>query len=338
MRKLVTIRTITSIRPINGADFIECAHIDGWQVVVKKNEFKPGDPCVFFEIDSVIPLSDSRFDFLQNKKITYDNRECSRLKTIKLRKQISQGLALPLNVFPELACIAPEDYELTDMADILNVVKYEPPIPVQLAGDTKGPFPCFIKKTDQERIQNLPDILETYGKDVFEITEKLDGSSMTVYKYMGEKGVCSRNQELKETESNTFWRVTKANKLMEALDTLGRDLALQGELIGEGIQGNPHKIKGQNFFLFDILNLEKFEYLSVTARGEVLKELSRQGFDIKTVPLVGHVSLNLYKSTEEILAAANSQDGIFREGLVFKRMDGAFSFKAISNNYLLNEK
>ncbi|MCH8618212.1 hypothetical protein [Undibacterium sp. TS12] len=90
MRELVTIRQVSSIKPIVGADAIECASVDGWSVVVKKNEFKPGDACVYIEIDSFLPLQDERFAFLAKNKTSCNDREGTRLRTVKLRGQISQ--------------------------------------------------------------------------------------------------------------------------------------------------------------------------------------------------------------------------------------------------------
>lgn len=89
MRKLATIREIKDIQPIEGADRIEVATVDGWQVVIKKGEFKVGDKIIYIEIDSIVPEREE-FEFLRDRKF--------RVRTIKLRKQISQGLIMPLSI------------------------------------------------------------------------------------------------------------------------------------------------------------------------------------------------------------------------------------------------
>ena len=137
--------------------------------------------------------------------------------------------------------------EGVDVTDLLGIVKYEPPIPAELSGKVKGNFPSFLRKTDEERVQNLTKEYEQYiqSDQKFYITEKLDGSSATFYFKDGVFGVCSRNLELLETAENTFWKVARELDLENKMKKFGINMSLQGELIGEGIQGNPYKIKGQ---------------------------------------------------------------------------------------------
>jgi RNA ligase (TIGR02306 family) len=247
MRKLATVRKIIDILPIPGADAIECAQVDGWKVVVKKDEFQVGQLATYFEIDSWIP--EPVAPFLCKDKREFNGVQGARLRTIRLRGQISQGLLLPA---------ANDANEGDDVTDALGIQKYEAPIPAQLSGMVRGNFPSYIPKTDQERIQNLTNELREWAaEDCFwEVTEKLDGSSMTAYLYQGEFGVCSRNLDLKESESNSFWRVARERDMENLLRALGRNLALQGELIGEGIQKNRYAIKGQQFYLFDIYDID----------------------------------------------------------------------------------
>ena len=259
-RQLATIRTIGELRPIEGADKIELAIVDGWQVVVAKDvEHMVGDKVVYCEIDSFLPVRDV-FEFL--RKSSYKkmgDQEGFRLKTIKLRGQVSQGLILPISIVPvtqfATAVNLPEGMDVTEM---LGIVKYEPPIPAELAGKVKGGFPSFLQKTDEERVQNLVKEYMEYtldSKNQFYVTEKLDGSSATFYFHNGEFGVCSRNLELLETEGNTFWKVARELYLEEKLKAMGNNICLQGELIGEGIQGNPYKIKGHTVKFFNIFNI-----------------------------------------------------------------------------------
>lgn len=328
MRKLATIRKIADIQPIEGADAIECAQVDGWKVVVKKGEFQVGQLATYFEIDSWIP--EPVAPFLCKDKREFNGIPGARLRTIKLRGQISQGLLLPA---------ANDANEGDDVTDALGIQKYEAPIPAQLAGRVRGNFPSFIPKTDQERIQNLGAELEEWQAHdlTWEVTEKLDGSSMTAYLYQGEFGVCSRNLDLKEDENNSFWKAARANDLEAKLRAIGRNLALQGELIGEGIQKNPYALKGQQFYLFDIYDIDAGRYLSPTER----RELNNTALNLYHCPVLDVCRLD--GVTQAMLLTDAEGKSQFnpqaeREGIVYKCDERELSFKAISNKFLLAEK
>ena len=338
MRKLATIRKIDALRPIPDADAIECAVVGGWTAVVKKGEFKEGDLAVYCEIDSWIPHALAPFLSKGKEPRVFDGIAGERLRTMKLRGQLSQGLLLPLSM---LTMVESELSEGLDVSFPLGIVKYEAPIPAQLAGEVKGMFPGWIQKTDQERVQNLKEEFDYWLREqhAWEVTEKLDGSSMTVYLRDGEFGVCSRNLELKSSESNSLWKVAIRNELELKLRCADRNLALQGELIGEGIQGNPYKQKGQEFFLFDIYDIDASKYLTPAERNAFVKE-----HDIKHVPVLAFgaelwdtLGIN---SIDGILKFAEGKSvmgmiGCEREGLVFKSKAMQCSFKAISNKFLL---
>lgn len=340
MRKLASIRVANAINPIVGADAIEAVRVDGWVCVSKKGEFQVGDKGIYFEIDSFLNGEDPRFQFLSKQFINFEGQQGARLRTIRLRGQLSQGLFLPLKNFPELQSLEVG----ADVTEALSVKKWEPPMPAQLAGEVVGVFPHWVKTTDQNRVQNLiSEIGDNQGQE-FEVSVKLDGSSMTVYRFdravdkegqvFTDHGVCSRNYNLRESEKNSLWRVARKNKMLEALDFLGRNLAFQGEIIGEGIQGNHEGLIGQDFFLFDIFDIDKQEYLAPADRQSIVKTLNENGFAIKHVPVVQVMVLN--HTVDQLLEMADGQslNNEKREGLVFKRMDGQFSFKAISNWYL----
>ncbi|MDK2126420.1 RNA ligase (ATP) [Parachitinimonas caeni] len=343
MRKLVTVRKVDAIQPIPGADAIECATVEGWTVVIKKGEFQPGERCVFFEIDAFLPLADPRYAFLAKNKVRWNEKEGIRLRTIKLRGQLSQGLILPLADFPEISARLDglSDIRLReqDFADLLGIEKWEAPIPAELGGEVEGAFPAFIRKTDQERIQNLPDVLSSRADEVFEVTVKLDGSSMTVFHHEGVSGVCGRNWWLKETPSNSLWQVARQDRLTEALTALGRSLALQGEIVGTGIQGNPEKLQGKAFYLFDIFDIDRGSYLGPVERLAVVDQLRALGATIQLVPILELTTLRRFGGQlAQVLAYAEGPSlnpATSREGVVFKQLDGSFSFKAISNSYLL---
>lgn len=332
MRKMATIRRIDELNPIQDADKIEVASIGGWKVVCQKGLYSVGDLVVYCEIDSFIPSSIAPFLTKEGHyPKTYVGVEGERLRTIKLRGQISQGLLLPMHVLTNYGA---DLVEGEDVSEVLGIVKFEPPVSAQLQGVVKGNFPSQIPKTDQERCQNLKkEIAESVGK-VFEVTEKLDGSSMTVYMIDGVFGVCSRNLDLKESEGNTFWKVARELNLENKMRILGDNFAIQGELIGEGIQKNPYGIKGQDFYVFDMYDIKLGEYVN----PEDCRINARQ-LDLKHCPVLDSLTLSGIHTIENLLLKAEGKSLLNnkteREGLVFKAEDGCFSFKAISNKFLL---
>ena len=356
IRKLASIAEVTYIKPIENADAIECAIVNGgWPVVVKKGEYKVGDVAIYLEIDSWVPHELAPFLSRGQEPREYNGVKGERLKTIRLRGQVSQGLLLPLNT-PINGGPMNGGYALCtlglevgrDLTEMLGIQKWEPPIPAQLQGTMKGNFPHFIPKTDQERCQNLrKDIFETHKDEIYEVTVKLDGSSTTIYVKDGEVGVCSRNIDLKETEGNSFWKAARDQNIIEPLlefcKSRGIDYAIQGELIGEGIQGNPEKLKGQRFYLFDIYSITEGRYLEPFERGVVLEVLVKMGADIEHVPIVDQDVrvAQAYDTIDDLLEFAEGPSlnpQTKREGLVFKSWESNFTFKAIANSYLLKHK
>lgn len=337
MRKMASIRKIDSVKPIPDADAIECATVGGWQVVIKKGEFSPGDLAIYCEIDSWVPNEMAPFLSKGQEPREYNGVLGERLRTVKLRGQVSQGLLLPLGI--GVFDVNAELEEGTDVSELLNIHKWEAPIPAQLAGDIEGSFPGYIPKTDQERIQNLSEEFKAWQDDAnrqWEVTEKLDGSSMTVYFKDGKFGVCSRNWALKETEGNSLWKQVRHYNMESVLVNEG-NFAVQGELIGEGIQGNPYKLRGQDFYVYDIYDISEQRYLSPAERKAFVKRIG-----LKHVPVIAH-NAKLHDTLgidtiEQILKFVEGKSvlnaGTEREGLVFKH-NGVVSFKAISNRFLL---
>lgn len=356
MRKLASIRRIAEIKPIDGADSIEAVRVDGWWVVSKKNEFAVDDLCVYFEIDSFLPVR-PEFEFLRKScfRSTKHLGDGFQLKTVRLRGQVSQGLVLPLEILTSFgdyykSIIAPNKWENhlgtvcheegADATDFIGVKKWEVPLSPQLAGKAKGNFPSFIRKTDQERIQNCyNDLVKTYRNMFFEATLKLDGSSMTVYLNDGVFGVCSRNLDLQETEDNTFWKVARKLNLEQALRSYGRNIALQGELMGPGIQGNRENLPDHDFYLFDVWDIDGQCYIPSWKLPKIALDLYEFGSSVKTVPILGGW-YPLALSLEQLIKKSDikSLNHPVAEGIVYRAMDGSTSFKVINNKFLLEEK
>ena len=335
MRKLASIRKIASVQPIPGADAIECATVDGWEVVTKKGEFSVGDLVVYFEIDSWVPTELAPFLSKGKEPREYNGVKGERLKTIKLRGQLSQGLILPISTIQTCQIIRQNFWEVgDDVTELLGIQKWERPMPAQLAGLAKGNFPSFIPKTDQERIQNCKHVLED-REERYEVTIKLDGSSFTAYHRDGETGVCSRNLELKPSEDNAFWKVARKYGVLELLSQKG-NYAIQGELMGPGIQGNQEKLEDLEMYVFDVFDIDAQSYLTAEKRYSFLLDTKLQH-----VPIISpHTAIP--QTLEKVLAMAEGPSlnpKANREGLVFKSTrNPELSFKAISNSWLLKEK
>lgn len=346
MRKLASIAQITHIKPIEGADAIECAIVnEGWPVVVKKGEYQVNSLVIYVEIDAWVPHKLAPFLSKGQYPRVYNEVEGERLKTVKLRGQISQGLLLPLSTLYD------NQKQWTtvgeDVTEVLGIQKWEPNIPACLAGMMKGQFPSYIPKTDQERCQNLrKEIFEEHKDETYEVTIKLDGSSMTVFiDNEGELGVCSRNINLKETEDNSFWKALRAQKLdaylVHQYTNFGQQYAVQGELIGEGIQGNPEKIHGQKFYVFDVYSINDGVYLDPPTRRAFVMEMNNCGSDVEHVSVlrsqfsIGDLSEQTIDCLLQSAEGPSMNPKTTREGLVFKSNESDFSFKAISNSWLL---
>jgi RNA ligase (TIGR02306 family) len=336
MRKMATIRQIDALNPIEGADAIECASIGGWKVVVKKGEFSVGNLAVYCEIDSWIPTELAPFLSKGKEPREFEGIRGERLRTVKLRGQLSQGLLLNLDsAIPQTNSFVEGD----DVSETLGIVKWERPINAQLAGMAKGNFPSLIPKTDQERAQNLVGeiLAAAQAGTQFEITEKLEGSSMTVYLIDGVFGVCSRNLDLKETADNTFWQVARQEQIEQKMRDHGwGNWAVQGELIGPGIQGNIYKLSKPEFRVFDVYNVQAGEYVQPVQRRALIDSMGLLHAPVLLIDKDLGVG-----SVDELLQWAEGESKLGkteREGIVFKEAKGGMSFKAISNKYLLGEK
>ena len=338
MRKLASIQTILDIQPIPDADKIEVATVQGWKIVIRKGEFKVGDPCVYFEIDSLIPRApwnDFLADRLSEKK---DQKAPIRLRTIKLRKQISQGLVMPLNILP---MDIGEIEEGQDLTEILNIEKYEVPIPACLSGQVRGDLPGIVPITDETRIQSYPALIQEFqGEEVY-WTIKIDGTSGTFVNIGGDHHVCSRKLSLLETEGNTYWKMYHKYGLKEILNAAG-DIAIQGEVAGPSIQKNKLGLKDHELFVFNVLDLHDRKYFNYANLVEFCKT-----YNLQMVP-VAKVEVFNIQSVDEIVQLATEvryPNGRLGEGYVIrpvverysKALSGRASFKVINNKYLLDD-
>ena len=361
MRKLATIRTISNIDPIEGRDQIGLATIDGWKVIVRFEDFNVGDKCVYCEIDSVLP-DKPEFEHLRSKNF--------RIKTMKMAGVLSQGIAFSLRILPE------GEYNVgDDVTDIIGVKQYVAGMDafperkvrkltlwqkfLKMLGVRKYqnnmmPCPSFIKKTDQERVQNIPwmvDKIKSMSPETVYISEKLDGSSATYLlekKLFGYKfTVCSRNYALKDSPNDRYWQIARKydikNKLIDFMKQRrggGTKLdwvCIQGEMVGPKIQENRYHLKDLEFYVFNLITDEG----GLFPQG--MNVLSLEGYGFKFVPMVDTKKfLDSVNNVEDILKKADGKSALYsggwREGVVIRNWSNTISFKVISNKFLLKNK
>lgn len=378
-RALAYVVAIDEIKPIEGYDRVEYARTNGWWVIVSKNDqLKVGDKCVYFEIDSKVPETDERFAFLAAKHF--------HIKTQKMCKVYSQGLLMPLRLFPELDGATVDQ----DVTDILGVTYYEPednarkgksgyvkktnkyeamgkahpklfkkkPIRWLMKrewgkkflffflgkGSSKfdNTFPSFLKKTDEERVENQPWRVGDGKKYI--LTEKLDGTSCTyAVKRNGKKlefYVCSRNlRKTEDDQDNIYWELAKKYNIQYRLENYMRAhpeldwICIQGEGVGS-VQGNPLKLAENDLYLFNYITSDMGRFNSIEAKHIV------EHWNMKWVPII---DIGYTQDTmEDLKAYADGKSlvnpNVLREGIVYRSMDGLDSFKNVSRKYLLKGK
>ena len=395
-RELAYVVIIDGIEPIEGYDRVEHAIVGGWRVIVQKDQFKVGDPAIYFEIDSRVPSDRECFAFLEKRHY--------KVKTLKMCKTLSQGLLMHASDFGwtigdynGITCISDDEGVLhyaTDESRFLTkklgvtyadeednqrksapVDKYK-----KMAGrhpkifkkpfvrwlmkyswgrklmffffgkkkDKKNGWPSWVQKTDEERVQNMPWILNSDEKWI--ATEKIDGTSTTFTMKRGKFGkkefyVCSRNVCFDSVEkpcyydTNVYWEMAQKYDIFNVLASMLEEhleeewITIQGETYGAGVQRREYSIEGHDFAAFNLI---------YSSRGRVgTKEMvgAMATHHIPSVPVVeAEMYINQFENVDAILAYAegNSQlDGKPREGIVFRTLDGTKSFKAVSNSFLL---
>jgi RNA ligase (TIGR02306 family) len=329
-RRLVSVQTIDALAPIEGADLIVQARVMGWTVVVKKGEFAPGDACVFFEIDSVLPDGPAWSEFMRARGF--------RVRTLELRGVLSQGLALPISILG--GGDAPRD---VDLRDRLGVSKYEPVLPD--ARELAGPFPTRVPKTDEIRLQSALGVLdELRGRD-FYISTKCDGTSATFVRDAHDGFVaCSRNWALVRGD-NHVWRLAQRYQLEERLPL---DFAIQGEVCGPGIQKNRLGLAQVELFVFSVYDLRAGKFLELDALVAFCAEHGLQSVPIERVVRGDDAARHEHTLDGWLEAARGTYPGTKqrKEGIVVRPLvetrsallGGRLSFKVINNDFLLKDE
>jgi len=340
-RMMAWIVKIDDVEKHSNADALDICTVGGWKCITKRDEFQKGEMAVYISIDSWVPHTLAPFLSKGKEPREYNGVKGEKLRTVNLRGKISQGLLLPVSVVVQNG-VNGEEFpfiEGSDVSEILGIQKWEPRIDGRLSGQVKSSFPSFIPKTDQERVQNLKNELAIFQVNnlLFEITEKLDGSSCTIYYYNGEIGVCSRNLELQDDGNNVFWHVAKKQKLIDVLSNLKCNIALQGEVIGPKIQGNLYGATEPMFFLYDIFDIDNRKYLPMEERWNFSTEHNINHVPVlgKNEPIVGNMDDIISSAAGYSILNIKAQ----REGVVYKSVcdPSNIHFKAISNTFLLKQ-
>ncbi|MFA5395450.1 MAG: RNA ligase (ATP) [Methanogenium sp.] len=334
MEKVATIETISEIRPHTNADLLELATVCGFQTVVKKGEFKAGDPCIYVKSDSILK-EHPEFEFLRNKNF--------RIRmNVKFRGEISNGIAFPIDLLSKFlpsTISLPTEFSLgTDVSEIIGASHYEKPIASHLVGLIKGNFPSYIPKTDEIRLQSCKGVLEELkGKDVY-ITLKCDGTSSTFVNKNREIDICSRKLSVKpEDETSVYNQIAKKYDIVNKLQALG-NYGIQGEICGGKIQNNPMGLKEPKLFVFNVWYVDRQEYMDYYDMVSLCENL-----ELETVPLIKIVQ-NFNMSFEELVELSkgiypgtnNSIEGIVIRPIVetySNVLHGRLSVKIINPNY-----
>ena len=346
MRKLASIQRVWKIEPIEGADRIELAHVLGWQCVVNKDQFQPTDTAVYFEIDSFLPIR-PEFEFMRNSsyKKTDIMGEGFRLRTMKFRGQISQGLLLPVSQFPEI----PQDAEIgTDVTEILGVRKWEIEERATTGGTVIGNLPYDIPHTDETRVQENPELIQAFSGLDYYISTKMDGSSHSIG--IDENGfhVTGHNYEYKDDRNSDFYNLVKERGYREKVESYVREnglrtLTIQGELCAPGIQRNRLRLAKPEWYVFTIR--EDGKRVGMNRMLDICKALG-----MVTVPIeeVGHDLPSRYPTVEALLDRSDGEypNGGRKEGIVIRPTEPVFcplistslSMKVVSNKYLLKNE
>lgn len=333
MRFLVTIQKVKLISPIPDSDFLVTAHIMGWQCVVKKGEFSEGDLGVYFEVDSFLP-EEPRYEFLRATSFrdNEDNGKGFRIRTIRMRGQLSQGLLLPFAQFSELSGYNEGD----DVTEILRVKKWYIPETSTPGGLIIGDRPHGIPASDEIRIQSALELLEQLHDKPYYITTKMDGTSGIVYYIDGNIGCCSRNKEIKDDKNALYWMPVYKYGLKDKLAALGKNLVITGEICGPGIQKNKLRISAVEWYVFDVKDWDAGKYLTYDQVCTICAKLG-----LSVVPLEergDHFSYTLETLLEK--AKGKYTSGLEKEGIVVRDVitPKIVSFKVLNNDALLNEK
>ena len=346
MRKLASIQRIWSIEPIEGADRIELAHVLGWQCVVNKGQFSPMELAVYFEVDSFLPIK-PEFEFLRSNSYRNSNilGEGFKLRTMRFRGKISQGLLLPISLFPQI----PENAEIgDDVTELLGVKKWEIEEKATTGGTAIGTLPYDIPHTDETRVQAEPELIQAFSGLEYYISTKMDGSSHSVGIDKNGFHVTGHNFEYKDDGKCSFYNLIKERSIREKAEDFAREngleeFTIQGEFCGPGIQKNRLKLIKPEWYVFTIRENGKRVGLS-----RMLEICRAMGLEHVPIEEVDSDLPSKYPTVEALLERAEGeyQKGGQKEGIVIRPVEPVFSevisaslsMKVVNNKYLIKNE
>lgn len=332
--KLATIEEIKQIKPIDGADKIELASINGWDIVVKKDEYKKEDICIYVCIDTLVDPSFEAFSFLKDKN---NSEQWARIKTIKLKGVFSQGLIISTNYLPKNINFNIGD----DVSSYLPIKKYEK-LDVLVANGTTThfePFPTsIIPITDEDNLKTNIKVMEELRNKSVNITLKMDGSSMTVINKNGQFIVCSRRLIL--DEGAVMYQYTNKEHFKNKLENM--NIAIQGEFCGPKINKNQMGLNIYKYYVFTIKNLDTNNYLSYDEMVDICKKLSLDYVPLITKMVITNETIDdLQKLANEVTYNLQNNKKVPGEGIVIRpnqpiysdNLKKMLSVKIINQNY-----
>ena len=341
-RKLASIQVVDKIERHADADSLDIATILGWQTITKIGEVILGERVIYCEIDSMLPYKAEWLPIAVKDRIAKENVAAPfRIRTIKLRGKVSQGLIIPLNNFLPLYLRSLEVGH--DVTSILGITKYDPP-PLSencalFQSRRAGSFPSrLLNKTDERRIQSYPDLLTDLNGKPYNITVKMDGTSVTYLIDPQSQNflVCSRNM-VRERPINPslcpYWCMAVKYDI-EAKLKLIPHIAIQGEICGPNIQKNLAKLDSFELFVYNLIDINEKRRLPLYT----MLSLCSSTLELQTVPLEERGPAFGYTNIKQLLDKAKGRylgTKNAREGLVIRSIDQTISFKVINNEYLL---
>jgi len=377
MRQLATIQEITNLRKHPNADTLDLVDIKGWEVITKTGDFEDGDKCIFFEINSILPDYSPCFGFLSSRRYRIKTQKLrgivsqglcmplSILDVMRADKHLN-GEVPELEIGADLTEVlgvvkhdpeAQRESRQTErrnpsknpLVEWLKQYAWFRKFHFNVVGSHTKNFPWFVRKTDETRVQNMQHFLRAHIGEEFYYMEKLDGQSFTaaihkkkgfgiLTKFFGtDFYVCSRNLTLYTKSDSNWWNIVIQEDIENKLRGLSTNIAIQGEIVGEGIQKNKYKLKGIHLYVFNIIDLDTQHYYTLEEREFLIRT---HDLNWNTIPALGKIIMPENSRPQDWveISKGNSKlnPKIRREGIVVRKLDDdKQSFKAINPDFLL---
>jgi len=330
MNGLAYIGRVVEVGEIPSSDnlvsvIVVCGAGGRWKSVVRKDEVKINDLVEVFLPDSILPQI-QKFEFLRDRKF--------RVRQCRLRGCLSDCLIMPKDDnFTKEFSIG------DDITEVYKVVRYFKPLSFSMRGDALAPFPAFIPKTDEILVQKSSEVVDALQNKPFYITLKYDGASCTCYLHDNHFGVCSRTLELKDTSVSIWWEMARKYNIEKALrESFRDDIAVQFEVIGNKIQGNPCGISGHEIRVFDLFDIKEQVYLNYS---ELVEFCKRHNLPMVDVLVDGNSCSSFindfieYANSDQLVYAnGNIAEGVVVRSKEYKSVNGnRISFKVINSYY-----